>query len=111
MTHVCVARIRRGCNPFSTPGKDHTSHLFERMLGLGRPAAVLAVHALVLLCAVATWIVSFSSPIVAYSVAGFVLAGAVFLLIYFELRFGAGGTEAYRLAESATESKPRTLDT
>ena len=111
MTHVCVARIRRGCNPFSTPGKDHTSHLFERMLGLGRPAAVLAVHALVLLCAVATWIVSFSSPIVAYSVAGFVLAGAVFLRIYFELRFGAGGTEAYRLAESATESKPRTLDT
>ena len=105
MSHVCVARIRRGCNPFSTPGKDHTSHLFERMLGFGRPAAVLAVHGLVVLCAVATWIVSFSRPVVAYSVAGFVLAGAVFLLIYFELRFGAGGTDPYRPDQGGMESE------
>ena len=95
MTHVCVARLRRGRNPFSTPGKDHTSHLFERM-GMSRPTAVLTVHGLVVLCAVATWIVSFSRPIVAYSVASAVLSGAVFLLVYFELRFGAGGTDAYR---------------
>ena len=95
MSHVCLARLRRGRNPFSTPGKDHTSHLFERM-GLSRPTAVLAVHFLVVLCAVATWIVSFSSPIVAYAVAGAVLAGAVFLLVYFELRFGIGGSDEYR---------------
>ena len=95
MSHVCLARLRRGCNPFSTPGKDHTSHLFERM-GLSRPFAVLAVHALVVLCAAATWVVSFSTPVVAYAVAGAVLAGAVFLLVYFELRFGIGGSDAYR---------------
>ena len=99
MTHVCLARLRRGRNPFSTPGKDHTSHLFERM-GLSRPNAVLAVHALVLLCAAATWVVSFSSPIVAYAMAGAILAGAVFLLVYFELRFGVGGSDEYRDARA-----------
>ena len=95
MSHVCLARLRRGRNPFSTPGKDHTSHLFERM-GLSRPNAVLAVHTLVVLCAAATWVVSFSSPVVAYAVAGAVLAGAVFLLVYFELRFGIGGSDEYK---------------
>lgn len=103
MTHVCVARLRRGCNPFSTPGKDHTSHLFERM-GLSRPMAVLAVHGLVLLCAVATWLVSFSRPIVAYGVASLVLAGAVFLLGYFELRFGVGGVEEYRAPQAEAKA-------
>ena len=65
-------------------------------MGLSRPNAVLAVHALVVLCAVATWVVSFSSPVVAYAVAGAVLAGAVFLLVYFELRFGIGGSDEYK---------------
>lgn len=65
-------------------------------MNLSRPHAVLAVHALVLLCAAATWAVSFSGPVAAYAVAGTIVAGAVFLLVYFELRFGVGGSDEYR---------------
>jgi UDP-GlcNAc:undecaprenyl-phosphate GlcNAc-1-phosphate transferase len=92
MTHVCVARLRRGQNPFSTPGKDHTSHLLARM-GLERRWAVLAIHAAVILCGVVAGVVAYASTVLAYAVAGGVLAFAVFLLLYFELRFGRGGTE------------------
>lgn len=93
MTHVCLARLRRGKNPFSTPGKDHTSHLLARM-GLQRHGAVLAIHAAVIACGVAAGVVAYASPVAAYAVAGMVLAFAVFLLLYFELRFGQGGTDA-----------------
>lgn len=93
MTHVCVARLRRGKNPLSTPGKDHTSHLLARM-GLERHGAVLAIHGAVLLCGAAAGTVAYASTVWAYALAGAVFAFAVFLLLYFELRFGKGGTEA-----------------
>lgn len=92
MTHVCLARLRRGKNPFSTPGKDHTSHLLARM-GFQRHGAVLAIHAAVVGCGLAAGVVAYASPGIAYAVAGTVFAFAVFLILFFELRFGRGGTE------------------
>lgn len=42
-TLVTIARLRRGVNPFTTAGKDHTSHrLVER--GFSRREAVLALY-------------------------------------------------------------------
>jgi len=105
MLHVCLARLRRGQNPLATPGKDHTSHLLARM-GLARHGAVLMIHLAVLVCGIVAGIVAYASALWAYALAGVVFAFAVFLLLYFELRFGAGGTEA------GLESTPRSdLDT
>lgn len=42
---VTVSRLRRGKNPFTTPGKDHTAHRLARM-GLGQKGAVLVMYAL-----------------------------------------------------------------
>jgi UDP-GlcNAc:undecaprenyl-phosphate GlcNAc-1-phosphate transferase len=92
MVHVCLARLRRGQNPLSTPGKDHTSHLLVRS-GLPRHGAVMVIHAGVALCALAAGIVAYASVFVAYAIAGVIFGSAIYLLLYFELRFGAGGTD------------------
>ncbi|NJP07924.1 MAG: undecaprenyl/decaprenyl-phosphate alpha-N-acetylglucosaminyl 1-phosphate transferase [Chloroflexaceae bacterium] len=44
-TLVVVSRIRRGVNPFTTPGKDHLSHRFVA-LGMTRREAVLTCYLL-----------------------------------------------------------------
>ena len=44
-TLVSISRIRHGLLPFTSPGKDHTSHRLAN-LGLGQRNAVLAVYAL-----------------------------------------------------------------
>lgn len=42
-TLVFVSRLRRGCNPFTTPGKDHLSHRLVAM-GMTRREAVLTCY-------------------------------------------------------------------
>ena len=42
-TLVFVSRLRRGLNPLTTPGKDHTSHRLVR-LGLSQREAVLVLY-------------------------------------------------------------------
>jgi UDP-GlcNAc:undecaprenyl-phosphate GlcNAc-1-phosphate transferase len=43
-TLVTISRMRRGLVPFTTPGKDHTSHRLTN-LGLGHKRAVLILYA------------------------------------------------------------------
>ena len=40
---VVISRLRRGVNPFTTPGKDHISHRLVR-LGASRREAVLIIY-------------------------------------------------------------------
>jgi UDP-GlcNAc:undecaprenyl-phosphate GlcNAc-1-phosphate transferase len=42
-TLVIISRSRRGVNPLTTAGKDHTSHRLVE-LGLGQREAVLALY-------------------------------------------------------------------
>lgn len=43
LTLVVIARLRRGVNPLTTAGKDHTSHRLVRM-GLSHREAVMAIY-------------------------------------------------------------------
>ena len=45
LTLVTIARLRRGVNPFTTAGKDHTSHRLVR-IGLSHREAVMAIYLL-----------------------------------------------------------------
>lgn len=40
-TLVIVSRLRRGKNPLTTPGKDHTSHRLARLTGSNREAVLI----------------------------------------------------------------------
>jgi UDP-GlcNAc:undecaprenyl-phosphate/decaprenyl-phosphate GlcNAc-1-phosphate transferase len=40
-TLVTISRLRRGLNPLTTPGKDHTSHRLARITGSTREAVLL----------------------------------------------------------------------
>jgi UDP-GlcNAc:undecaprenyl-phosphate GlcNAc-1-phosphate transferase len=58
---VTVSRLRRGVNPFTTAGRDHTSHrLADR--GLGTRRAVLTIYAAAVVCGAAAMITSRLDP-------------------------------------------------
>jgi UDP-GlcNAc:undecaprenyl-phosphate GlcNAc-1-phosphate transferase len=40
-TLVIVSRLRRGKNPLTSPGKDHTSHRLARLTGSNREAVLI----------------------------------------------------------------------
>jgi UDP-GlcNAc:undecaprenyl-phosphate/decaprenyl-phosphate GlcNAc-1-phosphate transferase len=74
-TLVTVSRVRRGLLPFSTPGKDHTSHRLAA-LGLGHRSAVLAIYLLAALAGAAAVFVpmlSFRSAVALIGVATLVV--------------------------------------
>lgn len=45
-TLVIISRLRRGRNPFTTPGEDHLSHRLVNLLGASRREAVLMIYLL-----------------------------------------------------------------
>lgn len=45
-TLVIISRLRRGRNPFTTPGKDHLSHRLVNLVGATRREAVLMIYLL-----------------------------------------------------------------
>lgn len=75
---VVISRLRRGVNPFSTPGKDHVSHRLVR-LGLRKQTAVACVWAGGGVCALLGVAVTLFPPAAAYAV------GAGYLLVYLSL--------------------------
>lgn len=88
-TLVVVSRLRRGLNPFTTPGRDHLSH---RLVALGwtRREAVL-LHYLAG-CALG-WLavlISLATPFEAYAIATAVGVAAVAGLVWLERRWPVG---------------------
>ncbi len=54
---VTISRIRRGLNPFSSPGQDHTAHRLAN-LGLGQRGAVILLHAIAAILGCTAMVVS-----------------------------------------------------
>jgi UDP-GlcNAc:undecaprenyl-phosphate GlcNAc-1-phosphate transferase len=82
-TLVTISRTRRGLLPFSTPGKDHTSHRLSD-LGLGQRNAVLVLYAAGVAAAAAAVLLPRLSPALAASLAGALLAAAVVCIVALE---------------------------
>jgi UDP-GlcNAc:undecaprenyl-phosphate GlcNAc-1-phosphate transferase len=88
-TLVVVSRLRRGLNPFMTPGRDHLSHRLVS-LGWSRREAVLLHY---LLGGGLAWIavlVSMATPIEAYAIGGAVALVALCSLAWLERRWDGG---------------------
>jgi UDP-GlcNAc:undecaprenyl-phosphate GlcNAc-1-phosphate transferase len=88
-TLVVVSRLRRGLNPFMTPGRDHLSHRLVS-LGWSRREAVLLHY---LLGGGLAWIavlVSMATPTEAYAIGGAVALIALAFLVWLERRWAGG---------------------
>jgi UDP-GlcNAc:undecaprenyl-phosphate GlcNAc-1-phosphate transferase len=80
---VVTSRLRRGLNPFTTPGKDHVSHRLVA-LGWSQREAVLLLY---LVCAILGMLAMFltkASVAEAYLVGAATLLAAVFFLVKLE---------------------------
>jgi UDP-GlcNAc:undecaprenyl-phosphate GlcNAc-1-phosphate transferase len=78
-TLVVISRLRRGCNPLATPGKDHVSH---RLVGMGytRREAVLILYLTCCALGVIAMYLTQATIIEGYVVGGVtMLAGLYFL--------------------------------
>jgi len=82
-TLVTISRSRRGLLPFSTPGKDHTSHRLSSA-GLGHRNAVLVLYAAGAAAGGAAFLLPQLSPAAAASVAGAAAAAAAACIIALE---------------------------
>lgn len=82
-TLVVISRLRRGLNPFTTPGRDHLSH---RLVALGwtRREAVLLLYLLGCALGWTAVLVSLAGPREAYVIGGAVAVLAVVALVYLE---------------------------
>jgi UDP-GlcNAc:undecaprenyl-phosphate/decaprenyl-phosphate GlcNAc-1-phosphate transferase len=71
-TLVVISRLRKGLNPLTTPGKDHTSHRLARLLGSPREA-VLVCYLIAGFCGVVATFVTQASILEGYA-AGLLMA-------------------------------------
>jgi UDP-GlcNAc:undecaprenyl-phosphate GlcNAc-1-phosphate transferase len=87
-TLVVVARLRRGLNPFTTPGQDHLSHRLVELGWTRREAVLLLYLAGSALGGVALF-VSMARAVAAYSLAAVALGVAAGAMIWLERHSGA----------------------
>jgi len=87
-TLVFVSRLRRGLNPLTHPGKDHTSHRLVSS-GMTPREAVLSLYLVSCALGVLAMYVTQASMVESYVVGGAVLAVALWRLWRFEFRGGA----------------------
>lgn len=80
---VTLSRLRRGLNPFTTPGKDHLSHRLVR-LGLTHREAVLSIYVAGVALGLIATLLSRASPAEAYGVFGVLLVAGFLALIKLE---------------------------
>jgi len=102
---VIVSRLRRGLNPFTTPGKDHVSH---RLVALGWPARE-AVMALYLVCGglgMAALVLMRATILEGYIIGGAALVAAFFAAYKLELGCGGYDGRRYRHKSSADIGAP-----
>lgn len=98
-TLVLISRVRRGVNPFTTAGKDHTSHRLTRF-GLSHREAVMTLYMLAGGCGLAAVYVSQASLLDGYFLTGVMALLGAWGLWRLEFRPApespAGGTGADR---------------
>jgi len=82
---VFVSRIRRRVNPFTTAGKDHTSHRLTDM-GFTRREAVLILYMVCVVFGMIALFLTRATVPEAYATAGVVAAVALLALIRLEFR-------------------------
>lgn len=85
-TLVVASRLRRGVNPFTTPGRDHLSHRLVA-LGLTRREAVLVMYLLGCALGWTAVLVSLAGPAEAYIMGGAVVLMAVVAMTWLEQRW------------------------
>ncbi|MFO7917284.1 MAG: MraY family glycosyltransferase, partial [Anaerolineae bacterium] len=82
-TLVFISRLRRGLNPLTTPGKDHTSHRLVRM-GYSRREAVLILYLAGVVLGVVAMYLTQATVTEGYVMGGTVLAVGIYFLYRFE---------------------------
>ena len=87
---VIISRLRRGVNPFTTAGKDHTSHRLVE-LGLSRREAVLVLYLACFAFGMASLFLLKASIFEGYFTGGVVAAICLFALYHLEFRRIATG--------------------
>ncbi len=95
MTLVVISRLRRGRNPLTTPGKDHTSHRIASN-GFSRREAILILYLVCVALGIVAILVS-----VAEETAAYILGAAVFVVASYMLWFMEFGP--WRLKEAIEE--------
>ena len=83
MTLVVISRLRRGKNPLTTPGKDHTSHRIAAH-GFSQREAVLILYLVCAVLGIVALLVSVAEEIAAYILGAATLSLAVYLLWFME---------------------------
>lgn len=86
-TLVFVARLRRGKNPLTTPGKDHLSHRLARLTG-SRREAVLICYLIAGAVGLVAIFITQASFVEAMFVAAFMVLAAVYAIWWLEFRNG-----------------------
>ena len=82
-TLVTISRLRRGVNPLTTPGTDHTSHRLT-CAGLTRREAVLVLYVVAFILGLAAIFVTQATVFEGYLVAGLVALSGLVALWRFE---------------------------
>jgi UDP-GlcNAc:undecaprenyl-phosphate/decaprenyl-phosphate GlcNAc-1-phosphate transferase len=83
MTLVFISRLRRGKNPLTTPGKDHTSHRLS-FHGFSRREAVLILYVVCAGLGITALLVASADEVAALIIGVSVFALAIFMLWYME---------------------------
>jgi UDP-GlcNAc:undecaprenyl-phosphate GlcNAc-1-phosphate transferase len=78
-TLVTVSRVRRGLNPITTPGTDHSSHRLT-YAGLSRREAVLVLYVISFVLGMVALFVTQASFFEGYLVGGMVLVAGLYIL-------------------------------
>jgi len=84
-TLVFISRLRRGLNPFTTPGQDHTSHRLVAM-GLTQREAVLILYLIGGALGVAAMFITQANIVESYLVGGIIAIAGIIGLIQLEKR-------------------------
>ncbi len=82
-TLVSFSRIKRGLNPLTTPGVDHSSHRLT-YAGLSRREAVLVLYVTAFLLGLAALFVTRASFFESYLMGAFVFFGGIYALLRME---------------------------
>lgn len=88
-TLVIISRLRRGLNPFTTPGKDHVSHRLVAR-GATHREAVLMLYLVCCVLGVAAMFLTRAGIIEAYVILTIIVGAVVYALWRLERRYGAG---------------------
>ena len=83
MTLVFVSRLRRGKNPLTTPGKDHTSHRISYH-GYSRREAVLILYIVCTVLGITALLVAMADEATAFIIGAAVLVLAAYMLWFME---------------------------